>query len=47
MTDAQIREALKNVYKRSPQWAGKVNRMNPDQVVAVYIRLKLMGLIKV
>lgn len=33
------REALKKAYP-GPAWAKKVNLMPPDQVTAVYLRLK-------
>lgn len=33
------REALKKVYPTA-KWAKKVNLMSPDQVTAVYLRLK-------
>jgi hypothetical protein len=44
---SSVRNTVKSVYKESPQWAGKVNAMKDDQVLAVYMRLKLMGLIKI
>jgi hypothetical protein len=47
MTNSQIREEVKKAYKESPQWAGKVNAMTDDQVTAVFMRLKLMGIIKI
>lgn len=39
------REALKKVYPGAA-WHKKVNLMSPDQVVAVYLRLKSQGKIK-
>lgn len=34
------REALKKAYPNSKSWAEKVDKMRPDQVTAVYIRLR-------
>lgn len=39
------REALKRTYP-SAQWAKKVNLMPPDQVDAVYIRLRNQNKLK-
>ena len=36
------REALKTVYSGA-KWIQKVNKMPDDQVVAIYMRLKLQG----
>ena len=38
----QEREELKKVYS-SKKWAEKVDRMRPDQVTAIYIRLRSQG----
>jgi hypothetical protein len=34
------REALKKAYPNSKSWAEKVDKMQPNQVTAVYIRLR-------
>ena len=39
------RSLLKTVYK-SRKWASKVDKMNPDQVIAIVLRLKQQGKIK-
>lgn len=38
----QYREELKKAYP-SDQWAKKVDAMRPDQVTAIYIRLRSQG----
>lgn len=43
MTADQMRNALLTLYKLSPTWPGKVNRMSDQQVVAVYLRMKRKG----
>ena len=42
-----VRQVVKSVYTDSTKWADRVNKMKDDQVLAVYMRLKLMGLIKI
>lgn len=37
------REELKKAYPNSQKWQDKVNKMRPDQVTAIYIRLKSEG----
>jgi hypothetical protein len=39
----QEREELKKAYPHSKQWHEKVDKMRPDQVTAVYIRLRSRG----
>lgn len=34
------REELKKAYPNSKKWAEKVDKMTPDQVTAIYIRLR-------
>ena len=36
----QEREELKKAYPNSKKWAEKVDRMPPDQVTAIYIKLR-------
>jgi hypothetical protein len=38
----KYREELKKAYP-SKQWAAKVDAMRPDQVTAIYIRLRSEG----
>lgn len=42
MNDTTIKEAVKAVYP-SKRWARKVDAMNHDQLIAVYMHLKLQG----
>jgi len=42
MKDLTLRERVKAVYP-SKKWARKVDRMSHDQLVAVYMHLKLQG----
>lgn len=37
------REELKKAYPKSENWHRKVDKMTPDQVTAIYIRLKSEG----
>lgn len=37
------REALKNVYPKSPGWAAKVDKMSDVQVVAIYSKFRAQG----
>lgn len=37
------REELKKAYPKSKKWHDKVNKMSPNQVTAIYIRLKSEG----
>lgn len=39
------RQAVKAAYKKSRRWITKVNKMDDDQVIAVYLRLKAQNLI--
>lgn len=39
----QDREELKKAYPGNSRWADKVDRMNPQQVTAIYIRLRSEG----
>lgn len=39
------REAVKAAYP-SKAWAAKIDKMTEDQVVAIYMRLKLQDIIK-
>jgi hypothetical protein len=38
-----MREELKKAYPKSERWHKKVNKMRPDQVTAIYIRLSSQG----
>lgn len=38
-----MREQLRNQYSRAQRWVDKVNRMSPNQVMAVYYRMKKAG----
>ena len=40
------REAIKYVYGKNSQFAKKVDKMSDSQVIAIYLRLKLKGIIK-
>jgi len=42
MNSNQEREELKKVYP-NPRWKEKVDKMSPDQVTAIYIRLRSQG----
>ena len=42
MTTAQKRNAVKNAYPHS-DWGKRVDKMTDDQVIAIYLRLKLQG----
>lgn len=42
MKEAKLREMVKAVYP-SKKWAAKVDEMNHDQLIAVYMHLKLQG----
>jgi hypothetical protein len=42
MKEQAIREVVKAVYP-SKRWAKRVDQMNHDQLIAVYIHLKLQG----
>ncbi len=39
----QEREELKKAYPGSGQWCAKVDAMSPEQVTAIYIRLRAQG----
>lgn len=39
MSTDEMRQALKRVYP-GPKWSHKVDQMNNEQVIAVYVRLK-------
>lgn len=39
----QEREELKKAYPGSEKWAEKVDKMRPEQVTAIYIRLRAQG----
>lgn len=42
----QTREAVKSAYS-DPKWAEKVDSMSDDKVVAIFMRLKAQGKLKV
>ncbi len=39
----QEREELKKAYPNSKRWQLKVDNMRPDEVTAIYIRLRSQG----
>lgn len=41
-TNSPERDAVIRAYS-SPKWEAKVNKMNDDQVFAIYARLKAQG----
>jgi hypothetical protein len=43
MTSRQQRELIKEAYKRSTTWAAKVDKMNDNQVFAIFTRFKREG----
>ena len=40
MTDNQMREMVKGVYKDSSTWGSKVDKMTSAQVYAIYLRFR-------
>lgn len=44
-TESKEREAVKAAYP-SRKWATKVSKMDDQQVIAVYLRLKSQGKVK-
>lgn len=41
-TNTKEREAVKSAYP-GPKWAKRVDNMEDDQIVAVYMRLRIQG----
>jgi len=46
MTPQQARILLIEAYPYSPKWKRRVERMEDDQAIAIYLRLKKAGRIK-
>ena len=38
-----MREQLRNQYSRAQRWVDRVNRMSPNQVMAIYYRMQRSG----
>jgi hypothetical protein len=45
-SEYQAAEAIKGLYPDSRAWQGKVDRMKPAQVLAIYLKFKARGILK-
>lgn len=46
MTHDQMRAVLRQQYNGAPKWVAKVDKMSPNQIIAVYKRMQGSGQIK-
>lgn len=46
MTNYEMKELVKKVYPNSQSWSKKVDKMDEQQLIAIYLSFQKRGLIK-